>query len=79
MTDGTRATAFGAAALAAEILGWILLLGGTHIALGLASIIIGTFLWGGMPAVADTRLGRGSLLGLQDIRDRVQGWESREK
>ena len=79
MTDATREKAFGVAAVTAEILGWIALLGTSHVALGLILIVGGTLLWGNVPAVADTRPGRGFIvLGLQNIRDRVQGWDSRD-
>ena len=79
MTDAARAKALGVAAVAAEILGWIVLLGSSHVIVGLVLILGGTVLWGGVPAAAETRPGRGFItLGLENIRERVQGWDSRE-
>ena len=80
MTDAARARVFSVAAIAAEILGWIVLLGGSHVILGIALIVGGTLLWAGVPAMVDTRPGRALLtLGLQSNRERVRGSDSIER
>jgi hypothetical protein len=78
MTDRGREKAFGVAAVVTEIIGWIVLIHGSHVIFGVALILAGGLLWIGVPAVADTRPGRGVIsLGLQGIRERVQSWDSR--
>ena len=69
MTDSTRSLLFGAAAISAEIAGWIVVIVGSYVALGLALILGGLLLWAGVPGATDTRPGTGFItLGLDSGR-----------
>ena len=71
-----RGWAFGIAAVVTEIVGWVMLLG-QHQGLGVVLILAGPILWGGVPGVADTKPSSPRLmLGLGELRGRVQGWDS---